>query len=189
MKRIKTAIVAGITFQGETVADAKAKGEKSIHSLVTEAHGIGPAYYRVGNLMALIWPVVDGWEWRIIEPGDLGGNARASCNQGGTRADAVADAVFAAVQRLWTHDCEDASHIRDGFRALLESREPHLIAVANRRVDEMTSWCAWQRRCKAARDHGADANQAHDIACRTNSIADAISLARDAVRQSRRDAA
>jgi len=178
MKRtIKTAIVAGVPFQGDTVAEAKAKGEASISAFVTEAHGIGPAYYPVGNMFALIWPIVDGWQWRVIEQGDTGGNAISNCSQGGTRSNAVADAVFAAVQRQWTLLCDnDADFVRRGFQPLLEDR--NTVAEATRCSNELISYCGWQRRYAAAREHGADKNTAHDIACRTGSIDAAVAIAR-----------
>jgi len=177
-RTIKTATVCGMQFQGETVSEAKAKGEKSVTKFVAEAHRTGPAWYRVGDLIVLIWPVIDGWEYQTIEPGNIGGNVCAHCSMGGTRADAVADAVFGAVQRQWTLACvDDAAFIRDGFAVLLDSRDTAAVTAATRKTGDMAHHCLWQRRYAAARDAGADDCRAHDIACRANSVGDAIGAA------------
>jgi len=105
--KIAYATVAGIEFQEETVAAARALGERQIAAFVHEAN-LGPSVYRVHALTVLIMPQIDGWAYRILLDGDRGGLVHWMCNMGGTRVDCVTSAVSHAAMYQWDVEMGDA---------------------------------------------------------------------------------
>jgi hypothetical protein len=168
-KQAKTAIVCGLTFAGDTVAIAKATGEREVTRLAREAN-LGPSVYRVGAMTMLVWPQLECWAWRCLEDGG-DGLVRASCTMGGTREQACIDAVGAAGQRQWGIEIEDdAAYFAEAFAGIGQPWD------ASRRIAEEISLAGWQRRYRAAYDVCGDRNRAHDVATRTRSTDEACAL-------------
>jgi len=178
MVKQKTAIVAGVSFQAATVADARAIGEKQIAKFVREA-GIGPSTYRVHAMHVVVWPILDGWAYSLLLDSEKDGVARAVCTMGGTRLQACVAAIGHAAQYQWqwTHDIVDDDAFYGAAIAVLARDSDS--SEAQHRLRELLGYAAWQRRHRAARDAGAEPCVAHDIATRTRSIADAERMARD----------
>lgn len=185
MKRTKYATVCGLTFGADTVAIAKANGEKEVTRLAHEAN-IGPSYYEVGKLSVIVFPQLECWAYRIILDTDKGGLINPMCSMGGTRAQCIASAIGHAAMWQWSIDDAtnaDDTHLIDNnylvscFWPARKDASPELGRELDKLSDECKSQMAWQRRCRALARRGVADTMAHDIACRTRTIAEAIAQA------------
>lgn len=178
--KTKYAKVCGLQFAGDTVAIAKANGEREVTKLAREAN-LGPSMYQVGEITVLVWPVLEGWGYTLFGgPTDSNapnGAVRAMCNTGGTREQVVRSAVFHAAQWQWSHDvADDEAYYTDAFSCIVVKND---MRSADIKADIAEGLChaQWQRRWKAAHAVCGDKNAAHDIATRTRTIDEARELA------------
>lgn len=173
MKRhvAKTAVVCGVAFQGPTMADAKAAGEAAITRLIGDH---GPSLYRVHDLDVLIWPVLDGWCYKVLnDERPRNGTVWASCSYAAaTRRLAEIEGVYAAAQRQWTVEvADDVAFFNDAYGSLAYD------TAGSRSMGDNIEIARWQRRYVAAVNAGAGQTEAHEIASRTRTIEEAASQA------------
>lgn len=185
MKRQKYATVCGIEFQGDTCASAKATGEIEIARLAREANS-GPSVYRVREMTVLVFPQLNGWGYRILLDTDKGGLVHPMCNMGGTRAQCIASAVAHAAMWQWSiddADNTDATHLIDHnylvscFWPAREKACPELATVLDRIASDCKANMGTSRRYRALAKRGYSDAVAHDVACRTRTIEEAIAKA------------
>ena len=174
-KSLKSAVVAGLTFQGETVAAAKAVGEVEVEKLAWEAN-IGPSLYHVHNMSVLVWRTLESWNYRILDTYKGNGVVSASCVfTANDRDHAASQAVYACAQYQWNPEWlehSDEDYIIECFRCM-----PNTRAVETQRV-QLTEWCAWQRRYQALYALTGDRSMSHDIASRYTTKESALQRAR-----------
>jgi hypothetical protein len=169
-KKLKTAIVAGITFQGESVVAAKVSGEREIAELVREAN-IGPSLYHVHDMTVLVWRTLETWNYRILETYKGNGAVSASCCfTAENRDDACTQAVFACAQYQWNPEWSESSDDEftlECFRCLRNSIGGYRESLpAERKRIDLDDWIKWQRLYQAVYAVCGDRNMSHDIASR-----------------------
>ncbi len=167
----KTATFMGMEGTGPTVADAKANAMARAERFIREASN-GPEMYVVHGMHCLIWADQSGMSYHLLESYQkhLNGYLPATCCMDGDWQRARAAAILHAVQYTWTAQVDDdEAFVRTGFAAM---HNPPEQAIS----DEIER-CAWRRRCLAAQNAGANANQAWEIAFKTDSIEKARGMA------------
>jgi hypothetical protein len=177
-KTLKYATVAGKTFQGDTVADAKNKGADQVARMVYEAD-LGPSIYHVNGLTGVIFPTLyDGWTYTILNGKEAGVLNSNIVVMGGTRQQASRAVVSHMAQGTWSHDVvDDREFFAEAFFVIKIHSDAEASFIMTK-VRESVSWAQWQRRWKAANEVIGDRNAAHDIASRTATIDEAIAMAR-----------
>lgn len=171
-KSWKTAAVAGVVFQGATVAEAKAIGEEQIATLVDRAM-CGPRVYQFHGMTAVVYPSLNGWTYGLYDANKQG-RPTSTCVMGGTEREACASAVYHLAQYSWSCNvvADDDAYANAAFSVLLPDFD------GNRERGEFRDWCHWQRRYWAARRAGVESVDACDIATRTRDISEAVSKAK-----------
>lgn len=140
----KTAIVSGVTFQADTVAEARRIGETRIASYVRECLE-GPSIVRAAGMTGIVMPNLEGWSYSILE---WRGGERYSdvCSMGGTRTDCILDCYAHIAQYVWTRDVpDDLAFLRDIFATPLSSRIDTRREAAERTVSRLIDQFAWSR--------------------------------------------
>ena len=159
-KSLKTAIVAGVTFYGPTVADARQTGEKQIAAFVAESL-LGPSVYSVHGRVVLVWADLAGWSYSVDPQERSAGLARAVCSGFTSREECILSAIGHAAEYAWDYTTpDDEAHYVAAYAPVTTFRN-----VA-RAISERVGQTKWRRAWKAAKDAGHTAEEAHAIACK-----------------------
>ena len=170
MAKTKSVDILGQAFCAATAAEAKAIGTAAMTTFVEESRR-GPSAYRVGAMTVLVWAEIEGWSYRCIQSDDKPGLVQSMCYSGGTRESVSISAVGHAASWQWTADVtDDLAYFTQAFSCIGSPWD------ATRAIRDAVSQAGWYRRAKVAQDMGA--TDAHGIACKTETIEQAVILAR-----------
>lgn len=148
-RKQKTAIVAGVTFQAETIAEAKRIGEARIASYVRECLE-GPSIVRAAGMTGIVMPNLEGWSYSVLE-WRTGERYSDVCAMGGTRTDCILDCYAHIAQNAWTRDVpDDAAFLRDIFATPLSSGNYTRREASERKIARLLELYAFWRAHKTS---------------------------------------